>query len=157
MSARAINWAHAALQHIDVPPVERLTLMCLAFHHHPTTGECYPSMETLGRECGVSSRRIQEAIANLVQWGVIKKQRGGTAAGNSSNRYTLFGHPQHPPQTGRPVPVSEGVKPEQKYRFETGNRLPVSNRKPCSDDRGKGIHGGEQAFSSVGKTAGGRA
>ena len=154
MSIRATKWAHGVLSIVDLPPTDRLTLVCLAYHHNDKTGECFPSMATLGDECGVTSRRIQQAVDRLVDWSLIKKQRGGTAAGNASNRYTLFGKPKFPKQTGNRVPVSSGFKPEQKSRFETGNRVPVSNRKPCSDDRG--IYIGEKTLAKFDVISGGR-
>jgi hypothetical protein len=156
MSIRAIKWAHSVMPVVDLPPTERLTLFCLAYHHNDRTGDCFPSMETLGGECGVTSRRIQQAIARLAAWGLISKRRGGTAAGNASNRYTLFGKAKRPKLTGKGVPVSRQFKPEQKSRFETGNRVPVSNRKPVSDDRGSNT-GEEKTPAKLAIISGGRA
>lgn len=136
MSIKATKWAMGVLPVLDVSPTDKLALLCLAYHHNDKTGECFPSMQTLASECGVTSRRIQQAVGNLVDWSVIRKKRGGAAAGNASNKYTLFGSPKRPNETGKRVPVRSGFKPEQKSTFETGNRVPVSNRKPCSDDRG---------------------
>ena len=136
MSIRAIKWAHSVLPLIDLPPTDKLALLILCFHHHDKTGDCFPSMQTIADSANVSSRRIQKSITALVDWNLIKKKRGGTAAGNASNRYTLFGKPKRPKQTGKRVPVSGQSKPEQKSRFQTGTPFPVSNRNTCSDDRG---------------------
>lgn len=155
MSIRAIKWAHEMLPLVDLPPTDKLTLVCLAYHHNDKTGECFPSMATIGEACGVSPRRIQQSVAGLVDWGLIKKKRGGTKNGNASNRYTLFGKPKGPKQTGKRVPVSEAFKPEQKSTFETGNLVPVSNRKPCSDDRGV-YTGEEKAPAKLALVYGGR-
>lgn len=147
MSVRAIKWAHSVLPVVDLPPTERLALLILAYHHNDKTGDCFPSMETIAGQSGVTPRRIQQAIANLVSWAIIKKKRGGTTEGNASNRYTLFGSPKRPKQTGKGVPVKTPLKPEQKSRFETGKRVPVSNRKACSDDRGYSSEG-EKTFAN---------
>jgi len=132
MSIRALKWAHGVLSSIDLPPTERLVLLCLAFHHNDKTNDCFPSMQTLGEECGVTSRRIQTAVDALVVWSMIQKKRGGTKAGNASNRYTLFGKPKRPEPTGKHLPIETGTKKP----ITTGTWLPVSNRKTCSDDRG---------------------
>jgi len=135
MSIRAIKWAHQVLPLLDLPPTERMTLVVLAYHHNHSTGECFPSMETMAQSVGVTSRRVQQAVALLASWGLIKKKRGGTKAANASNRYTLFGAPKRPRQTGNGVRVSSPLEPEQKSRFETRKRVPVSIRKTVSNER----------------------
>ena len=129
MSIRATKWAHGVLPLIDLPPTERLTLICLSFYHTDKTGECFPSMQTLADDVGVTPRRIHTAVQNLIAWGLITKKRGGTAASNASNRYTLFGKPKRPRQTGTKKPV------------QTGTRFPVSNRNTVSDERGYNTKG----------------
>lgn len=138
MSIRATKWAHGVLPLVDLPPTERMTLVCLAFYHTDKTGECFPAMQTLADDVGVTSRRIQQAVDKLVAWGLITKKRGGTAARNASNRYTLFGNPKRPKQTGTRFPVQTGTKKP----VQTGTRFPVSNRNTVSDERGY-LQGGE--------------
>ena len=136
MSIRAIKWVHSILPVVDLPPTERLTLLVLAFHHNDRTNECFPAISTLSDEVGVGQKRQREAINTLVDWRLIQKRRGGTASGNASNRYTLFGNPKRPKQTAPRPPVSERFKPPQKSRFETAPPVPVSNRPTGDDDRG---------------------
>lgn len=155
MSLRATKWAHSILPVLGVPPTERLVLMCLAFHHNESSGQCFPSMQLLADECGVSSRRIHSAVATLVEWGVITKKRGGTSAGNASNKYTLFGAPKWPRKTGNRVPVRKAIKPEQKSTFETGTCVHVSNRNTVSDERGN-TYEDEKGQASGLKIVGGR-
>ena len=120
MSIRATKWAHGVLPLVDLPPTERLTLVCLAFYHTDKTGECFPSMQTLADDVGVCRRRMHQAIKELEAWGLIKKARGGTAARNASNRYTLFGNPKRPKQTGKGVPIQTGTKKP----IQTGKGVP---------------------------------
>ncbi|MBK5927086.1 helix-turn-helix domain-containing protein [Rhodobaculum claviforme] len=136
MSIRAIKWAHALLPLLTLPPTERCVLLVLAYRHHDRTGACFPGMKTIAEDCGVGERRARQAVNVLKTWGVIKVRRGSTAAGNASNRYTLFGKPKRPKENGNPLPVSEVGKPAQKSRFQRGNRVPVSNRQTVADDRG---------------------
>lgn len=156
MSIRAIKWAHSVLPVIDLPPTEVAVLLILSFHHNDKTGDCFPSMQTIAESAGVTSRRVQQAVVRLCEWSLIKKKRGGTSQGNASNRYTLFGKPKRPRETGKRVPDQRQMKPEQKSRFETGKRVPVSNRKPCSDDRGN-TTGEEKAPAKLAVIDGGRA
>ena len=151
MSIRAMKWAHGVLPVIDLPPTEKLTLVCLAFHHFDKTGACFPSMQTLADDVGVTPRRIHTAVQNLIAWGLITKRRGGTAAGNASNRYALFGAPKRPRQTGKRVPVQTGTKKP----VRTGTGFPVSNRNTVSDDRGYNTNGESGCIYSL-KIVGGR-
>lgn len=140
MSVRALKWAAEAMLLIDVPPTERAALWALSYHHNGKTNECFPSLKTLADWCGVSERRMRDAISLLIEWGLIKAKRGATPAGNASNRYALFGRAKRPRKTGRRVPVSKALKPAQKSRFETGRRVPVSNRQTSAADRGNGSY-----------------
>ncbi|MBK5926863.1 helix-turn-helix domain-containing protein [Rhodobaculum claviforme] len=135
MSVRAYKWVHSLLPILDLPPTERCVLLVLAFHHNDQTGECFPAMKTIAGHCGVGERRARQAVQLLAAWRIIKVRRGGTAAGNASNRYTLFGTPRRPKESGKRMPVSGAGKPAQKSRFQSGSGLPDSNRQTGADDR----------------------
>ena len=124
MSIRAIKWAHEVLPFTDLPPTERCALLFLAYKHHDKTGECFPSVQTIADACGIGERRARQALKLLEAWRLISSRRGATPNGNASNRYTLFGKPKRPRQTGTKKPL------------QTGIRLPFSNRQTSADDRG---------------------
>ena len=154
MSLRAINWAHSVLPVADLRPTEAAVLLTLAYHHVDKTGECFPSIETLAAHACAGERRTKQAIATLREWNLIKWKRGGTKAGNASNKYTLFGKPKTPKQTGRPVPVSTPFKQAQKSTFETGRPVPVSNVQTSAHERG--YQDGEENPAKFGVIAGGK-
>lgn len=156
MSIRAIKWAHSVLPLLDLPPAERMTLMALAFHHNDKTGECFPSIQTLREAVGVGDRRQREAVQALVDWKLIQKRRGASAEGNASNRYTLFGAPKRPRQTGTRGAVSKPLEPAQKSRFESGRQGTVSNRHAGDDDRGYTSEPGKSQASALKIVNGGR-
>lgn len=158
MSAKAITWAHDAMLGTTLPTIERLCLLNLAFHHNPHTNECFPSLKTLADECAVSTRRIQDAIARLVDCDLIKKTRGGTSAAPASNRYALFGIPKQSTkilvrrlapsvknllQTGKPA--RSGVRAKRNTASDLNqnkkadldrNTASDSNRNTAANDRG---------------------
>ena len=156
MSVRAIKWAYSVLPLLDLPPTERCVLLVLAYRHHDRTGACFPGMKTIAEDCGVGERRARQAVRLLAAWGVIKVRRGGTTLGNASNRYTLFGKPKRPKESSKRLPVSKSGKPAQKSRFQTGSRVPVSNRQTDADDRGYSSEG-ENLAQGLRLLQGGRA
>ncbi len=74
MSYQASDWAMA--QRVDNPSA-KLVLLVLAHHLNTKTGRCFPSIATIARETGLSDRGIRNAIARLVQQGLVEL-RGST-------------------------------------------------------------------------------
>jgi hypothetical protein len=132
MSIRAMNWAYRVMPQTRLQPIERAVLACLAYHHNEKTGECFPSMATIGEYVGVRERRVRDAIRDLEAWGLICTRRKGRPGAPAANRYALFGEPFEPRQTGTKKPVQTGPK----MPVKTGTREPVSNRPPSAADKG---------------------
>lgn len=91
MSIPAMNWANGILSTHDLTQTQRLVLICLAYHHHNVTGECYPCMKTIGTYAGVSARRARMAIGDLEGFSLIVRRERMTKIGQASNQYDLFG------------------------------------------------------------------
>jgi len=91
MSVQAMKWAADILCAHDLTATQRLVLVCLANHHHNTTGACFPCVETVALFAGVSSRRVQLAMRDLEAFGLVKRRKRVTSRGQSSNQYELFG------------------------------------------------------------------
>ncbi len=123
MSTQATKWAFDILGSSKLAPIERGVLLFLSYKHNHKTGECYPSMETIGTHAGVSERRARTAIRNLEAAGLIRTRRRVGQAGNSSNQYELFGAPIDSARSGTKKPG------------ETGTPVPDPDRHPRSDDK----------------------
>ena len=55
------------------------------------TGTCYPSIKTLSKKCGLSSRSIINNIDKLVKSGHLKRAyRSRVKGGRSSNKYLIY-------------------------------------------------------------------
>lgn len=91
MSIPALKWAGDILIAHDLTQTQRLALLCLAYHHHNTTGSCFPTMQTVADYAGVSERRARMNIRDLEALGLIKSRKRVTSQGQSSNQYELFG------------------------------------------------------------------
>ena len=58
-------------------------------------GTCFPSMRTIGSDCGISERTIQRTMKVLLEEGfVIKENRYRDNGGQSSNLYKLQIEPE---------------------------------------------------------------
>jgi hypothetical protein len=123
MSTQAIKWAFVVLSSSNLTPIERIVLAFLSFRHHHKTGDCFPSMETIGNHAGVSERRARTAVRNLEAAGLIKSHRRVGQAGNSSNQYELFGRP------------AKAARPGTKKPGETGTPVPGPDRHRRADDK----------------------
>lgn len=89
MSYEATSAAWAYIRHnpgaLDAPQVA--VLLCLADHLNQRTRQLNPSLATIAKECGCSSRTVQRAVDRLMELGAITRVSGG---GNTSNRYALM-------------------------------------------------------------------
>jgi hypothetical protein len=87
MSIEAINAAWLA----DVRPAsKKLVLLCLANMHNGQTGQLNPSVSTVAKACGMSSRQAQRQIHDLIDDGllsVIANHNGGNP--QATRRYRL--------------------------------------------------------------------
>lgn len=126
MSIRAMNWAIQAAQTVDITPLQRCVLFVLAYHHNNKSDACFPSMVTIGNECGVSDRAAREAVRALEYVGLVKAHKRTCATGQASNQYTLFGQKKN--KSGRNRRSVTG-------RNHTTATDAMTGRNQCSDDK----------------------
>ena len=68
-------WSHSGLK-----PLQRLVLLCLANHANEAE-ECWPSLDTLAKETGISRRYVVELVHKLASLGLVsmsKRKRSAT-------------------------------------------------------------------------------
>lgn len=86
MSITAMNWAWDQ----QLTPRVKCVLVALAFNADDH-GVCWPSVQTVARKCGVSSRTVQRTIQELIAGGLLQAHVRFRADGSStSNRYVLM-------------------------------------------------------------------
>lgn len=71
MGWHTVSWC---FRQKDIPPVARLVLAALSNRADDDTGECFPGIETIARECGLSPRSVITYIAALIRNGYVIKQ-----------------------------------------------------------------------------------
>jgi hypothetical protein len=73
-----------------LPAYEQITFIWL-FHHANSEGICFPSINTLSEECGISRDSIKRSLKTLEDRGYIKKEiRKKDDGGNASNLYSVM-------------------------------------------------------------------
>lgn len=90
MSVIAMDWA-MTLRGLDMTPVQRVVLFVLCHHHNGKTGQCNPTMETVGAEAGITARAAREAIRALEHIGLVRSEKRTNERGQAANQYALFG------------------------------------------------------------------
>jgi DNA-binding transcriptional regulator YhcF (GntR family) len=82
MSFRVLRWAFEQ----TLPALQSVVLLRLANHHNQKTGQCFPSIPTLARECGMSVRSVINATKALEAQKLIQVTRRKK---NTVNNYTF--------------------------------------------------------------------
>lgn len=73
----------------DVPSRAVTVYMCLKDHANKA-GQCFPAINTVARETGLSRSTVKRAIRDLEQTGFLtRSQRWREQGGKSSNLYTV--------------------------------------------------------------------
>jgi hypothetical protein len=131
MSASALKWGFTVLAQERLSASERLVLLALCFHHHPQTGACFPSVETVSGYAGLSERPTQFAIRSLECRGLIKVLKRSIGGRQRANQYELFGARGAASDTPKPCKNRDarGVKKSTPQRTPRGVL-------PATPDRG---------------------
>jgi DNA-binding transcriptional MocR family regulator len=82
MSFQAMTWAVEQA----LPARDKLVLLLLANYASNEDGVCYPSIDTLARQCGMARSTVHAALASLAEIGLIeihKRQIDGTCLSNT--------------------------------------------------------------------------
>jgi DNA-binding transcriptional MocR family regulator len=109
-------------------------LLNLAYHHNLGTGQCNPSVATISREEGWSSRAIMTAIAELERLGLIERiARRRKDGGKTTNEYRLIirethmqeVHSPHTQEVQNTPEVQMGCEPPAQPHM---NELQIKNK-----------------------------
>lgn len=77
-------------------PSRAKQIMFYLINRADTEGTCFPSVRTIGKDCGVSQRTVQRTMKVLLEAGfVIKENRYRDNGGQSSNLYKLQIEPEN--------------------------------------------------------------
>ena len=99
LSFKAQQWA---IEQADVKSPDKFVLFMLAYRDNPDEPHgCFPSLNRIAKDCGLSRSTVQECIKRLLSTGKVKMEhRRGTKGHPSSNYYTMPGvyrDAVHPP------------------------------------------------------------
>jgi hypothetical protein len=73
-------------------------------HYANTTGECFPSFETLAKDCGMSRRSVIRSMAVLVEISIVEKAPQSRNGHQTTNLYSInLGVPHSHPYPCQPV------------------------------------------------------
>lgn len=84
MSFQAMAWAVK----IKLPAQEKITLLMLA-NYANQDGQCWPSIDTLSLDTGLSRASVKRALRKLVERGLMTKARQVKGHLQTSNFYVL--------------------------------------------------------------------
>jgi hypothetical protein len=84
MSFQAMTWAVEQ----ELPAMQKIVLLMLANRTNPETGLCFPSHDTLAKECGMDKRSVIRQIEKLEKSQLLKVTRST----NKANSYVLNLH-----------------------------------------------------------------
>lgn len=68
---------------VDCGPYGLALYIALLSHYNKTTTKCFPSIDTLARETGISKRKVSDVLNDLSDNGYIIIRSGGTHHSNS--------------------------------------------------------------------------
>jgi hypothetical protein len=85
MSYKATTWAWQQ----QLVALDKLVLLALADRHNTETGRCDPSVSRIAKDCGMSTRSVQNSIKSLQTTGLLIPTPRKVQDKNLSNLYTL--------------------------------------------------------------------
>ncbi len=86
MSFQAMTWAVKQ----ELPAMQKIVLLMMANRANPETGACFPSLQTLAKECGMSIRSVVNQIALLKAANLVEvESQFRKDKGQTSNSYLL--------------------------------------------------------------------
>ena len=85
MSWKAEAWAKEQ----QVPALEKWVLVALADRHNIDTGQCFPSIDRIAYDCGMSASCVKEKLRALEQRGLVTRIARRNGPVSMSNSYQL--------------------------------------------------------------------
>ncbi|RCK28742.1 hypothetical protein TH9_22050 [Thalassospira xiamenensis] len=106
------QWVQSEIfSHDDLSTSEICVAVVLASHVNDRTQDCFPKIETIAREAGLSERKVRQALARLEQLGLIQRRVRCIGRLRNRNAYQLAGLGSKP-ESGSIKPESNtGIKP----------------------------------------------
>jgi len=98
-------------EHEDLSTSEICVAVVLASHVNDRTRDCFPRIETIACEAGLSERKVRQALQRLEQLGLVRRLLRCAGRLRNRNAYQLVGLGAKP-ASGSVKPASDsGVKP----------------------------------------------
>jgi hypothetical protein len=85
MSFQAMTWAVGQV----LPARDKLVLLLLANYASSEDGSCYPSLDTLARQCGMARSTVKASLVSLAEGGLIEIHRREVDGVCMPNTYRL--------------------------------------------------------------------
>ena len=119
------------------PYIQQAVLAWLWFHKNNETNSCFPSVATLQKECGISSKHaVLNALTALEDAGLIVKDRRFDDKGNNkSNVYHIISNPEGGSAgdaLGGSALNAPGVVHEMHPNYKKVNNKNISNKEEAS-------------------------
>ena len=118
MSFSAIKWAFKQ----PLSPTEKLVLLCIADHAHEKTQQCWPSLGTIAKESGLSTRSVIRSVNKLVELGLLGRTDRFSNNRQTSNIYTI--------KIGDTLPVGP-IDPPIRSDIESPSPVTQSHPRGC--------------------------
>ncbi len=120
-------------------PLHVLAWLCK--YRNTKTGECYPAVETMALDLGVSARSVQRHLADLIKCGhvvVVERRNRATGRQTSNQYYVLYGDVPAPADREEPPQTDEEASQTQKA---PGGPVMASDAgvTPCVTPRPSGV------------------
>jgi|GEM_PF-4349879 len=93
MSVPALFWATQQ----DAPAMQKIVLVMIANRLNKDTGDCFPSLDTLAKDTGMSRRTVINKIAQLEAAGLLFVKRSYNEHVKQNNNYQLCTPSAHAP------------------------------------------------------------
>lgn len=122
---------------LDLPATEKIVLLALADNANDE-GDCYPSVTTLIKKCGLSERSIQGVISKLHDGGHLHchYRTGRSTIYKVHPRSTCTPADSAPPQLMRDTPAAGAPTPPQHVHPTPAARAPITVMEPSIEPSG---------------------
>ncbi|WP_296992379.1 helix-turn-helix domain-containing protein [Thalassospira sp. UBA1131] len=97
--------------HDDLSTSEICVAVVLASHVNDRTQDCFPRIETIAREAGLSERKVRQALKRLEQLGLIRRLVRSAGRLRNRNAYQLVGLGAKPASGSLKPAYDSGVRP----------------------------------------------
>ena len=108
MSVQAIFWATQQ----KLPAMQKIVLVMIANRLNKDSGACFPSLDTLAKDCGMSRRAVINQIAKLESTNLLSVERSDNQCAKQNNNYQLPFASANAPYSPAVHPMHGGSEPD---------------------------------------------